>query len=395
MVDKKRSTTKSNKKRQQKKGKQRLFLFGLILLVLTVIGVSLTLSVLSTSMNSLSTEISRDTTDVMLTSAGIGEEFTTTIPVSYYDQKSDECVNFYDVWNEEIISSRQFEWETCGYKKSEIEKNLVEAKLNEKYLPVAIGGTFLSNRGINGTNFDRWFNQVDGKSKSYAGSLVLNHDDEAVSFKYVNDEFYPLDEYNTWNEKLTHDKHNHLFTMNLGIPFHVTFDGNEKFKIIADDDTWVFLNDELVLDMGGIHDATSGAFRIMRNGEVYAGPDERSLAYSGIKLADTDSAIIRVFHADRNSKDSVFEMELVNMLLNVSKASLAQTDNTAEVAYNPEDPSYVAPLGESLYIRPNYSNTMAMMVTTQAAILGVLMILAVVAISLVWRYSRHGRNSAK
>ena len=385
----------TKKRKHQQKKRKRLFVFGMVLLVLAMVGVGFTLAVLSTSMNNLSTEISKDTTDVMLTSAGIGEDFTTTIPVSYYDQKSDECINFYDAENNEAISSRQFEWETCDYRKSEIEKNIVEAKLNEKYLPVAVGGVLLSNRGVKGNNFDRWFSQVDDKSKSYAGSLVLNHDDKAVSFKYVNEEFYPLDEYSTWNEKLTHDKHNHLFTMSLGIPFHVTFDGNEKFKIIADDDTWVFLNNDLVLDMGGIHDAASGVFRIMRNGEVYAGPDEGSLAYSGIKLTDTDSAIVRVFHADRNSKDSVFEMELVNMLLNVSKASLAQTDNTAEVAYNPEDPSYVAPLGESLYVRPNYSNTMAMMVTTQAAILGVLMILVVVAISLVWRYSRHGRNSAK
>lgn len=369
-----------------------MFFLGLMLLTLTVVGVGFTLFTLSTTMKDLSVEVGKDTTEVMLTSAGVGEDFTTTIPVLYYDQKSDECVNLYDAGNNSAIEARQFEWESCDYKKNEVEKDIVEAKLNSQYLPVATGGTLLSNRGVSGDNFSRWFNQVSGKSKSYAGTIVLNHDNKAVSFKFENNEFYPLDEYNTWGEKIVHDKHNHLFTMNLGIPFQVLADGNEEFRITADDDTWVFLNDDLVLDMGGIHDATSGVFKIMKNGEVHTGVDDNSLAYSGIKLGNTSSAVVRVFHADRNSKNSVFKMELVNMLLNVSKSSLASADNTAEVAYNPDDPSYVAPLGESLYVRPDYSKSMAMMVTTQAAILGILMVLAVAAISVVWRYSHRDRN---
>ena len=384
------------RKKKQKNAKVKyLFIFGAILLAITIVGVGVTLFSLSSTMRNLSNEISQDTTDVMLTSAGVGEDFTTTIPVAYYDQKSDECINIYDSNSNDLLSSRQFEWESCDYRKSEIEKELVEPKLDDQYLPVAVGGRLLSNRGINKEGFKRWFNQVDGKSKNYAGSIVLNHDDEAISFKFEDNDFYPLDNYNTWNEKLSYDNHNHLFTMNFGIPFHINFDGNEKLKITADDDTWVFINENLVLDMGGIHDASTSVFKIMENGEVYTGVDEGSLAYSGVTLAGSDSAVVRIFHADRNSKNSVFKLELVNMSLNVSKASLAQADNTAEVAYNPEDPSYVAPLGESLYVRPNYSNAMAMMVTTQSTILGVLMIVAVVAISVVWRCSRRGRNSAK
>lgn len=387
-----RKNTKTKKKQDKNK---YMFLFAIIFFVVAVVGVGFAVFSLSSTMQSLSAEVNKDTTEVMLTSAGVGEDLTTTIPVLYYDQKSDECINMYDSGNETALKSRQFEWEDCGYEKNEVEKNMVETKLSSEYLPVAVGGSLTSNRGVTGNNFTRWFSQVDGKSKSYPSSIILKHDGKAVSFKYDSAEFYPLDDYNAWGETFGRDNHNHLFTMNLGIPFQVLADGNEEFKITADDDTWVFLNDDLVLDMGGIHDAASGVFKIMKNGEVHTGVDERSLSYSGIKLANTDSAVIRVFHADRNSKNSVFNMELVNILLNISKSSLAQADNTAEVAYNPADPSYVAPLGESLYVRPNYSNAMASMVTTQTAIFGALMVVLVVAISVVWRYLHRDHNSVK
>jgi fibro-slime domain-containing protein len=178
--------------------------------------------------------------------------------------------------------------------------------------------------------------------------------------------------------------------MNLGLPIRVLEDGNEEFPITADDDTFVFMGNRLVIDMGGVHSATTGRFRITKDGEVYAGVDGEGLGYTGVNLERENGAIIRIFHADRNSSESVFKMEIRGMVLNLTEATLARTE--AIVAYDPMNPGYVAPLGESSTVGPNLERIFAIAVSTQGLILGLLAICLAVVISLVVRYLRRARN---
>lgn len=342
----------------------------------------------------LDVAVTENKADVILANAAIGDNTITTVPILYYDQVMDDCANIYNVDTQALVNARQFEWKTCDYHSSDIETGLVEPELDAQFLPVAVGGKMLPNRGL-AEGFSRWFNQVDGKSKSYAGNLSLTYNATDLSFEYKNDNFYPLDMIAPMSsESVNSDGHNHLFTLSLGIPFSVLADGNEEFSLFSDDDTWVFVGNTLVLDMGGIHDAVEGKFRINERGEIYTSVGGEDFAYSGVDVNAGTGAIIRIFHADRNSESSVFNVKMFNMVPNVLKSNLAQSGEV-ELAYDPENPSYVAPLGESLSVGPDKSRSLAAIVTTQVVAIGAVAALLIMSISAAWKYSHRDRSQVK
>lgn len=361
------------------------FAFAAVVLVVTLLGVSRTV-------DELGTEIAKNKADVILASADIDSDTLVKVPILYYDQKMDACVDLYDIHANNAVNARQFEWQSCGYYGSEIETGLVKPELDAMYLPVSVGGLLLPNRGMSGDNFKRWFNAVDGVNSSYASTIGLTYDSENAKFSYESEEFYPLNEIAVPEESVNADENNHLFTLNLGVPFRALLSGDEEFAITADDDTWVFVGDALVIDMGGIHDATTGRFKINSEGEVYAGVEGENLAFTGVKLSLDGGAIIRIFHADRNAASSVFKISFSNMVLNITNSSLAREDGGVEVAYDPANPSYIPPLGESLTVEPNKTRALAGTISIQMLVIGVLAVIIIMVISVAWRYSRYGRN---
>ncbi len=364
-----------------------------ILAVTAVIG---TMVGLSNTVGELSSEIHRNQVDAILANAKVEDASIVSMPVVYYDQTMDECVNMYDLEKAELLKSRQFEWSGCGYHQKAYEKELTEPKLDQNYLPVAReGGNLLPNRGLTQANFARWFNAVEGKSQSVASKIDFRYDGDIATFAYENNNFYPLNNIVLPAETVNADNNNHLFTMNLGVPIEVMGEGKESFSISADDDTWVYINDDIVLDMGGVHGVMTGKFKIQENGEVYTAVEDEDLAYSGVKLEKGKGAIVRIFHADRDSTESVMRMSFSNTLVNVVNSVLAKSDMVVDgttVAYNPDEPAYVAPLGESLTYTPDRSKMILTSVVTQASVMGALIMVIMMVISVVLRYLRRDRN---
>ena len=348
-----------------------------------VAAIAFTMVGLSNTVGELSTEISKTKVDAILANADITDNTTVAVPILYFDQVEDECVNIYDIHNNAALSARQFEWTKCDYHNKAIETGIVESELDADYLPVAVGGELLSNKGVSGEAFDRWFHVVEGKSRSVPSVLNMSYDESTASFEYASDEFYPVD---------STEEHNHLFTLSLGVPFQLRKSGEENFEITADDDTFVFINNKLVLDMGGIHDAKRGVVQIAESGEIYTAVDMQDLAYSGVTVDGGDNAVVRIFHADRDSSESVFKLKFNNMVLSMTNAALAKNSDGVMVAYDPSDPSYVAPLGESMVSSPNHSRTMLAASIGMASILGVLAVVLILIISVAYRYSHRDRN---
>lgn len=361
-----------------------------IVVLFGVVGVNL-----SRTIGDFAVESEKSEAETILANANFENESIVSVPVIFYDQKMDECVNEYDENSRGALKKRQFEWASCGYYYNEIENGLVDSELDEQYLPVAVGGNLVSNRGVEGANFVRWFSRVDGLTTSHVAEMKLKYDSDETSFNIDEQKFYPLDELAAKGETfigdaINSDGHNHLFTMNLGIPIRVLANGEEEFTVTADDDTFVFVDKKLVLDMGGVHSATTGSFRITEDGEVYAGVSKEEPRYTGVNLERENGAVIRIFHADRNSSESVFKMKVKGMVLNLTEATLARAE--AVVAYDPLNPGYVPPLGESSTVGPNLERIFAIAVSTQGMILGILAICIAVVISLVVRYLRRARN---
>lgn len=295
------------------------------------------------------------------------------VPVLYYIQKADECVNLYDKASRAALKKRQFEWTSCGYYHDKIETGLVEGELSESYLPVAIGGLETSNRGVKGENFARWFKNVEGVSESMSGWFNLSLENGVLT--YEDENFHPVDG---------------LFTMSFGLPIMVTADGDEEFEISADDDTFVYVGNRLVLDMGGIHSESTGRFIINENAEVYAGVGEESLAYTGVTLKKGEASVIRVFHANRDSKNSVFGVKIYGMALGV-----VERNGETVVNYDSMNPGYVAPLGESMTVAIDQSRIIAMADNVKMLSFGIIAVCLTALIYAGLRYWQHGHNRGR
>ena len=367
-----------NKKQQKKKKNQILSVVSLITLV---VAIGLATVGLSSTVGEIDEAVVARTPEAILASTGLSEGKDVFLPVSYFDQKMDECVNLYDRAGQKALRERQFEWSECGYKNKEIERGLVDYYLGEDYLPVAKGGVLTANRGMN--KMDGWFEKVEGENKEFVGSLKLEYKEEGAEFAFYKSEFYPLDgvEFSA-GDVVNKDGHNHLFTMSFAVPFTVLTSGHEGFEIAADDDTFVYVGDRLVIDMGGVHGATKGRFAIRENGEVYAAVEDEDLAYSGVKVESGDGSIVRIFHADRDSTESTFKVKFTGMNLTVTDVKLAEHEegDGVQIAYDPTDPTYVAPLGESSVVRPDGTKGFIVIATVEGVMVLVFAVLAAVVI---------------
>lgn len=357
-------------------------IFALGALGASVVAVALMIFAISNTVSDISEVAISKTPTAVLANAGIKEGTSLSVPISYFDQRADECVDMYDLESNEASISRQFEWTKCGYYTKELEQGMTEFALSKQYLPVAKAGELMPNRGL---DFTRWFSPVEGKSQAYAGALQMDYKSEGAEFSFYDSKFYPLDgaEFSD-GDFVNDDEHNHLFTMAFAIPFSPLLSGDEELTIEADDDTYVFVRDKLVLDMGGIHEASKGTFRINKQGEVYASSNGEELTYSGVKISrKEEGAIIRIFHADRDSSESVFNLVIRGMNLNVTESKIASADSGndgVQVAYDPMNPSYVAPLGESATFKPDITNGLLILATIEGFAIVALTIMMMVVI---------------
>lgn len=357
--------------------KKKIQIFGLVALAVLGVGTILTMIGLSNAVGEIERVAVSHTPDAILASAGVSDGNDVSLAVAYYDQKADSCVNIYDTSKSEALYNRQFEWTKCDYHSEAFEQGLVDYYLDDEYMPVAVGGELTPNRGVK--NMKRWFEAVDDKSQSYSGTIKLSYAQNGAEFSFYNDSFYPLDEAKfSAGDSVNSDGHNHLFTMNFAVPFTVLASGEEGFEIMADDDTFVFVGSNLAIDMGGIHDVMTGRFRINEDGEVYTAVGDEELAYSGINVEKGEGSIVRIFHADRDSANSVFGIRFSEMNLNVTNAEFAGADTGIQIAYDPTDPSYVAPLGQSVVVRPDTTRGYMILALIEGAVIVVLAVFAAI-----------------
>ena len=139
----------------------------------------------------------------------------------------------------------------------------------------------------NAANFDQWYNPSPGVNLRRNHTITLDNGGSGNIFSFSSNSFFPIDDQLFGNEGRAHNYH---FTYKLNTQF--TYQGGETFTFSGDDDIWVFIDKELAVDLGGVHDTETASV---------------DLDTLGLTVGDTYD--FDLFFAERHTLESNFSIQ--------------------------------------------------------------------------------------
>lgn len=121
--------------------------------------------------------------------------------------------------------------------------------------PVYVGGAGTATTS-GAANFNQWYNDVPGVNLSTTYDLVLTNNGSGI-YSFNSSSFFPIDNQLLGNEGRSHNYH---FTLELHSEF--TYQPGQTFSFTGDDDLFVFINNQRVIDLGGVHSAQSASVNL-------------------------------------------------------------------------------------------------------------------------------------
>ena len=168
---------------------------------------------------------------------------------------------------------------------------IVKSELGTDQKPVyAVTGPFMDpSNGQQTTSkmyFDEWYRATADVNKPYIVYLYFQPNGNVLTFQ--SSAFFPLDGKGWGNTP--GQAHNFGFTTEVHTKF--TYKGNETFKFTGDDDLWVFIDNKLAMDLGGLHPPAT---------------NQVDLSTLGLTVGKTYKSDL--FHAERHTSASNFSVD--------------------------------------------------------------------------------------
>ena len=142
------------------------------------------------------------------------------------------------------------------------------------------------------TTFEEWY--LDVPDVNIAIPVMLPLDDLGGGmYRYQNDFFFPIDDMGWGMEGFWGTDsmiHNFHFTTEIHTRF--TYEAGQIFSFQGDDDFWVFVDEQLVMDLGGVHP-----------------PLNRQVNMDDLGLTEGVTYDLDIFHAERHTDQSNFQVE--------------------------------------------------------------------------------------